>query len=440
MKTPQNEKRDSLKDSSLSIQNDFDNIVLKNEIFRAKLILFICLLFFVLIIPAAFLFPNDIEQTFQGKDNLIATCLFTFGGVLYEIGIWYLLKNVLPKRKKLLKTVIYLNAIEEITIPTIFLLMIMQIADPLYAILSSPEYYYFLFIALCGFRLDFFLSVLIGLLAAIQYFLFAQYAIAHTQIIDIHPLLISQVTYIDKSAVLFICGVLTGLVTFQLKRQILRSITHLEEKNRIANIFGQHVSPKVVDKLLEQKTELSSETKNVCVMFLDIRNFTTFSENRSPEEVVTFLNTLFDFMIEIINKHNGIINKFLGDGFMAIFGAPFSDGEDVNNAMNASKEIIQTLDEKISKNELPQTRIGIGLHSGKAVTGNIGSLLRKEYTVIGDVVNLASRIESLNKQFHSQLLISESVFEGLKEKKYIEFLGPAQVKGHEKPIPLYRVI
>ena len=102
------------------------------------------------------------------------------------------------------------------------------------------------------------------------------------------------------------------------------------------SIFGQHVSPEVVDKLLNQNVEIESEIKHVCVMFLDIRNFTSFSENKSPVEVVNFLNTLFEFMIQIVNQNNGIINKFLGDGFMAVFGAPLSNGIDCVNAVQAS--------------------------------------------------------------------------------------------------------
>lgn len=160
-----------------------------------------------------------------------------------------------------------------------------------------------------------------------------------------------------------------------------------------------------MDKLLEQGAGVLSEKRDVRVMFLDIRNFTTFAENKRPEEVVEYLVSLFVFMIEIVKRHRGIINNFLGEGFMAVFGAPFSDGRDCANAVEAAREILARVEQEVAHGNVLPTQIGIGLHAGEAVTGSIGSSLRKEYTVIGDVVNLAARIEKLNKQFGSQLLI-----------------------------------
>jgi adenylate cyclase len=175
-------------------------------------------------------------------------------------------------------------------------------------------------------------------------------------------------------------------------------------------------------------------------MFLDIRNFTTFSESRTPQEVVAYLNSLFDFMINIVNRNHGIINKFLGDGFMAVFGAPFSNGLDSCNAVNASKEILQKLKEEIEAGSILPTTVGIGLHTGNAVTGNIGSIQRKEYTIIGDVVNLASRIESLNKQFNSQFLISGTVKEAIGDAgNDAVSLGEVIVKGRAEPVEIFKL-
>jgi adenylate cyclase len=205
------------------------------------------------------------------------------------------------------------------------------------------------------------------------------------------------------------------------------------------SIFGQHVSPEVVDKLLNQNVEIESEIKHVCVMFLDIRNFTSFSEDKSPVEVVNFLNTLFEFMIQIVNQNNGIINKFLGDGFMAVFGAPLSNGKDCVNAVQASKEILEKVKEFNQAKKIPPTKIGIGLHSGDAVTGNVGSDLRKEYTVIGDVVNLASRIEQLTKQYGEQILISEDVLQKANVFDYRE-IDTVRVKGRMNPVKIYSLL
>jgi adenylate cyclase len=173
-------------------------------------------------------------------------------------------------------------------------------------------------------------------------------------------------------------------------------------------------------------------------MFLDIRGFTTFSEGRPPVEVVDYLSTLFDALIASVNRHDGIINKFLGDGFMAVFGAPVSDGLDSQNAVAASLEMIAEVERMVAAGTLPPTRIGIGLHAGSAVTGNVGSHLRREYTVIGDVVNTASRIEGLNKQFASQLLVSDEVYSKLAAPpEGASRLEPVPVKGRAEPVQIW---
>jgi adenylate cyclase len=175
-------------------------------------------------------------------------------------------------------------------------------------------------------------------------------------------------------------------------------------------------------------------------MFLDIRDFTTFAEKRTPEEVVAYLESLFGFMIEIVNRHHGIINKFLGDGFMAVFGAPVSHGSDCVDAVTAAKEILSRIQAEVTQGKVLPTTVGIGLHAGEAVTGSIGSSLRKEYTVIGDVVNLAARIEKLNKDFGSQLLVSEMVWQTLGDHDITGVpMGQVQVRGREEAIQLYQV-
>jgi len=214
----------------------------------------------------------------------------------------------------------------------------------------------------------------------------------------------------------------------------------VEERNRISRTFGEYVSPEVMGKLMDLKPDLRSENKNVCVMFLDIRNFTGFAEKRSPEEVVEYLESLFEFMIEIVNRHHGIINKFLGDGFMAVFGAPLSDGKDCANALKAAQEILARVQQEVEAGTILPTTVGIGLHAGEAVTGSIGSALRREYTVIGDVVNLAARIEKLNKRFDSQLLISEIVWQAVSTDggKAVP-MGQVEVRGREQAIQIYQV-
>ena len=155
-----------------------------------------------------------------------------------------------------------------------------------------------------------------------------------------------------------------GFVGAQIRRRLVASLATLTERNRVVGMFGQYVSPAVVDQLLTRPVEAAGEVRDVTIMFLDIRGFTAFAEHRTPTEVVDYLNTLFGAMIALVNANHGIINKFLGDGFMACFGAPLSDGRDTQNAVRAALEIAQTVERMSADGTIAPTRIGIGLHAG----------------------------------------------------------------------------
>ena len=161
----------------------------------------------------------------------------------------------------------------------------------------------------------------------------------------------------------------------------------------------------VAKELLSESSDDKIQRKLVCIMFLDIRGFTPFAESRKPEEIIQYQNKVFGFMIDSVYKHHGIINQFLGDGFMATFGAPVSTGNDCINAVNSAIEISNELKLQIEQAKLPDIKIGIGLHAGDVVTGNVGTSTRKQYSVTGNVVILASRIEQLNKKYDSTVLI-----------------------------------
>ncbi|MEZ4996322.1 MAG: adenylate/guanylate cyclase domain-containing protein [Bacteroidales bacterium] len=193
---------------------------------------------------------------------------------------------------------------------------------------------------------------------------------------------------------------------------------------------------------MKDKQGHTGRRKNVCIMFLDIRDFTPFSESREPEEVVSYLNSLFGFMIEIVQKHNGIINQFLGwfpwphsGHLFRILKVLFIQlKQRVGNCNHRKTE--ETL-----KGNIPPTRIGIGLHYGEAVTGNIGSAMRKQYSITGSVVNIASRIEKLTRQYKTEVLVSEEVVSVVDEKIRNEFssVGMVKVKGSERMISLFRL-
>ena len=174
-------------------------------------------------------------------------------------------------------------------------------------------------------------------------------------------------------------------------------------------------------------------------MFLDIRGFTSWAEKRDPEEIIKFQNKVFGFMIDIVNDFNGNINQLLGDGFMATFGAPKTSGNDCQNALDAALKIITKLNKNIEAREIENTRIGIGLHAGYVVTGNVGTEMRKQYSITGNTVILASRLEQLNKEFGSQLIISKEVHDKLERFDGGDRFKEVIVKGRRKPIEILTV-
>lgn len=188
----------------------------------------------------------------------------------------------------------------------------------------------------------------------------------------------------------------------------------LEEKEIIKTLFGHYVSPAVRDLILGGKVNTDGDRIEAVVLFSDIRSFTSLSETFPPERIVRLLNIHFGRIVEIVSKHNGFVDKFIGDAVMAVFDEELTSGAHRISALRAAAEILKELDRtnmEIAELGFPPIRIGIGMASGPVIRGNIGSENRREMTVIGDIVNLASRLESATKEFGSPILMTESTFD-----------------------------
>ena len=199
----------------------------------------------------------------------------------------------------------------------------------------------------------------------------------------------------------------------------------------------------VAKTLMESDLEkMGGSKKQVAVLFSDLRDFTKFSEGHTPEEVVEMLNEYFEIMVGCIERNKGRVNKFIGDAIMAMWGAPSSTGNDEYGAVRAALEMrieLNKLNERrIGRGQGP-IKIGVGIHCGEAVAGTIGSKSRLEYTIIGDTVNQASRLEASTKAFGADLLISDETVQKVKDHYMIEYAGAAEVKGKAEPLKMYRV-
>jgi len=214
---------------------------------------------------------------------------------------------------------------------------------------------------------------------------------------------------------------------------------HLErkERNYITQVFNRYVSPSVVQEILlhRKNLPLGGTRKNVTVLFIDLRGFTAISDQEPPEEVIVMLNDYLQLCTESIFNHQGTLDKFMGDGVMAFFGAPLEMEDHTEKAVQAALEIKQKA-MKVLQNQ-NKVMFGMGMDCGEVIVGNIGSKRRLDYTVIGEVVNLAARLESQAKP--NQILVSQAIHEKIKHHCSSRYLGMREIKGKAKPIPVYEI-
>lgn len=228
----------------------------------------------------------------------------------------------------------------------------------------------------------------------------------------------------------------------QVKQYAYKSVLAKNGEEKIRHIFQKYVPGEVIDEVLKAKGEklLIGKKQNATILFSDIRSFTSFAENLSAEELVTILNNYFNIMVGIIIEHKGIIDKFMGDAIMALFGAPVQYGDDPSQAVKTSLSMIHEL-EGFNKNQvrlgIRPFKIGIGLNTGNVVVGNIGSNQKLEYTCIGDTVNLASRLEGLTKVYGIPIIISEFTLKHAGTNVHARELDAVRVKGKVQPVRIY---
>jgi adenylate cyclase len=413
--------------------------ILTSERYRVTFLAIIPGISMLLFLAAGAVSPELMAKTRASEIDRLRVGAFLGGISAYEFAALRAVDRLIQSGAKPPRLRRYVDALVEVSLPSVVIVYYMSVVGPIDALFLPPVFTYFVFILLSTLRLDFLLSAFAGLAAALEYAALSLFAITAGSSRGADPVLASIPHHLGKASILLVSGVAAGFVGRQLRKSFVNTLRSVEERNRVVGVFGQHVSPAVVDRLLAARADAKSEVREVCVMFVDVRNFTAFSENRGPEEVVGYLNTLFALMIESINAHHGIVNKFLGDGAMAIFGAPLVEGNPCKNALSAALEILQKVDAEVSSGRLVPTRLGIGLHAGTVVIGNVGSPQRKEYTVIGDVVNVASRVEALNKELGSRLLVTEEVWKAGGDGIPGVARAPLAVRGRKAPVQIYEL-
>lgn len=248
--------------------------------------------------------------------------------------------------------------------------------------------------------------------------------LAVTMFYTIGPFLEPAVTTISR--LVFYYGAAASLVLLSLG--VARRMNTLKsERERIKDLFGTYVSSQVVNQILHKQLTWEGEERIATVLFTDIRNYTALAERLQPRDVIRLLNEYYAVLVDIVNRHNGIVNKFMGDSIMALFNVPLDQADHACQAIEAGREILEQTASRTfgaAPGDSPAgstggvlagssawqpglvLRTNVGIHTGRVVVGNVGSSTRLEYSVMGDTVNMASRLEQLNKEFDTPLLLS----------------------------------
>jgi adenylate cyclase len=426
------------KDRDTGVSADFQRAlmqeVMTTELLRIKALIATTAVLGVILGTVYFFASEAVSRVWHGnlKPQYLYSIIVPF--ILFELWVHGQITRHMRQGRDLPVIRRYIGALIETSMPTVALALHINSMGLVAALGFVTPMTYFIFIILSTLRLDFWLSTFTGAVAAVQLFCMAMFY---------HPAVDGTAEplyyHAARSLILLVCGVLAGAVGHQLRRQFEASIRAATARDRITNLFGQHVSPQVVERLMAEGTKTDSDIRRVAVMFVDFRSFTAGARTRTPQEVVDRLDGAFAVLVEILDRHGGIVNKFLGDGFLALFGAPLEAPDPAHRAVAAAREMLEA-NQRVNQATSWPLRIGIGIHIGEVVAGSIGSPRRKEYTVIGDTVNFASRLEALNKDFNSQFLISEAVRDALGEAGGDAVsLGEVEVRGYERPMAVWRL-
>jgi len=315
---------------------------------------------------------------------------------------------------------------------------------------APPFINYLLVLALAGFRFNIALPIFGGVLAFICYAALVTYfiltgEIAFGSVIELFTT--------PKVNILYIYYQMTYLVSFTVVVIIfVRNVHHLVKKHvteleralseeyareKAITTLERYFSPELATYLLESPQELGGKTSHLVVLMSDIRGFTALSECLGPAKTVDMLNELFTQLIQIVFKYNGTLDKFLGDGMLVVFGFPEPRRED---ALHAAKAALEMIDATRLLSAEHQLELGIAIHCGDVIVGNVGSPARMEFTVIGDVVNTTSRIEALNKEYQSNILISEAVYRLVEPFVVVRGLPMQTLRGKETHIKVFELM
>lgn len=427
-----------MKRISTVVYPEFEKEIARSEYQRTQLIIAIFLIAFVTINVNYFFLNAEVTAIYGGAENYFFSVGWLSVFILFEVAALRLISFSRRKYHRVRDVFRFLHTFIEITFPSMLMLYMVDLQHQLLFIDSPIFLMYFLFIIISVLHLDFKLSFFTALLAAAQYAVIIFYGYATASDAELIKMTLPENSFYLRCIVLVISGLAAGYVAQDVKRRVYVLFDLQRAKSDMEILFGQQVSREVLSALVKEQGK--AKKQEASVLALDIRNFTAFAESHTPDEIMDFQNKIFGPIIDIINQHQGIVNQILGDGIMATFGTPVSNPLHADMAFEASLKILNKVSELCKSGVIPETRLGLGLHTGDVITGNIGNESRKQYSISGSAVIIAFRVEQLNKQFESELLITDAVKSRIALGKIkISSLGKQSMRGFGHEIEIYKV-
>lgn len=411
---------------------------LKIERERVLVILIIFFISTIMIPVSDQTMPNLFNDLFSGWKEVRVVIILWIVFCLFEIMVFLRMNYAIKNNIEIPKRVLFLNIFIEFGLPTLLLYQVIKYDYSLIALEYDGLTFYFLLLMLTAMHLDFKISFCAGMLASVGYLGVAIWATKYIESANNLPNLLE--IYGMRSVGLLMAGVVAGIVALEIKKRVNSYLKTAKQQQQVELLLGQQLSKSVANELILHNDERFVNKVFGSIMFLDFRNFTSVAENQRPEETIEFQNAIFDPLIRIIEKNNGIIHQILGDGFLASFGIAVKNKNHINDSFNAGIEIVEAISDLKLDNCKLNTKVGIGLHCGEIVTGNIGNEIRKQFSLAGKNVIIAARIEQLNKKFNTQFIVSGRFANLLPCKKQLVNLGKLKLKGLGKKIRLYQVV
>lgn len=334
----------------------------------------------------------------------------------------------------------YIHSFLEISSPTFLILLLSgKFSTPSTALELPIVFAYFLFIILSTLKLNYKLVLFTGFLAAGEFLLISLFLFRKEPAFAKTNQQPEALIAIAKAGLLLLSGIAASFITIQIKDKMSRALDLAENEQRLTKLINQQLSREVAANILATKGNVERKMERLSIMFVDIRNFTKQTEGKSFEEYVHYQNNFFSIIIEAANLYNGTIHQFLGDGCMISFHDSEDGRTSENLSLNAAFAIQNKLSEAIEKENIEPTTIGIGIHSGDVMVGNIGNEERQQYSISGSTVILAARIEQLNKAYQTNLLVSEAIIESVESDLAAQFqsIGKIEIKGWKEKIGIY---